>query len=123
MGVAAYNRGTQLIRNQTAAQIEESRPAIERRAERQMIRELEQRLDDTREQSGVDLARALKTIRRLREKLDNTRDQSKFWQLQAARFMKAFNAARESWQKASELLRMLSPSDVQRLRDLRDMHN
>lgn len=122
MGIAAYNRGTQVVRHQTDTQLAEVSPAIEHRAERSRIRELEQQLRLATETALNDRNRALAVIRSLRVKLDDSRQQCKFWKDTARRAMASITAIRQSWHRASELLRMLPASKVQELRDLRDMH-
>lgn len=44
MGIAAYNRGTQVIRIQVSQDVDANRAVFERRSERQMIRDLQQQV-------------------------------------------------------------------------------
>ena len=63
MGVAAYHRGTQVIRHQTDLQIAESQPAIDRRSERERIKELQAVIQDLHRQLARQTSRADKAIK------------------------------------------------------------
>lgn len=117
MGVAAYNRGTMLIRDQADRDVQATLPAIERRHYSELNKEqaatiasLQNDLERARRLIG--LLRAEKAV--LRDELSETRDKLTNRARNAERQSRRFY---RSWVKASRLLRMFSPAQVQSARE------
>lgn len=63
MGVAAYNRGTDVIREQIRGELADKQPQIDRRSERERIKELQTVIQDMQAKLSSQTARADKAIK------------------------------------------------------------
>lgn len=122
MGIAAYNRGTALIRRQ----IDEEQPR-----ESNTLRLIEERKEHKAERDELreQIKQLEKTIAEQKQTIDELRDNITCQQSEINRFRHHAAAMRElsqsyqrNWRRSSELLRLLPSDKVHQLRELRDMH-
>jgi chromosome segregation ATPase len=120
MGVAAYQRGTMLIRSQhdAAPARHWQADAVANHVEplRERIATLERDMERARRLIG--LLRAEKQV--AADRLAEARADAATWKATAGRIRETLSRVTRSWRKASALLRLLPPATVNHLRRERD---
>lgn len=117
MGIAAYNRGTLLIRTQTDRDMESISGERDGRHNREDFLRLRAEVaerDLLRAKRLIGLLRAEKAL--ARERLDAERHQHGITKRMAGDTRRALLAVRTAHNKASKMLRLLTPEQVNELR-------
>lgn len=118
MGVAKHNRGSALIRRQVDADLQDKMPGIERRAERQRIRELEAELARVKSEHDRTLKRAKHALACSRAEADRLRQERNNLQYMLSIMAETAHRFRRSWRKASVIIRSaLTPKQYHAARD------
>ena len=118
MGVAAWNRGTAVIRRQHDAQADEQRPGIEARYTRERIRELELQILEMQKEHERQLNRARLCLTQTREREEQLRQERNALRYSLSLATEALTRFRKSWHKASAVLRTaLTPTQYAEARE------